>query len=415
MNSSRPPSAESPRPADAPGFDGSSPERGASGEPFGRTAVPAGRADTTLRVAIAGRRPVRRVVRAVRVVLALASVAGFAGWALTGHAAWTLYLAFGSLAVIALGGLTSWPLASYGGWSLRAERARVIGDWLQALTLALGCLGPMLALLAPDDETLVLVGGIGGVLGLTLGWFWPGAVWLVVASGAERRERPRLERYQRLAQRDEIADQVRREPGRFPPLPAPVVLRPEEAGPVTLTDDDHLGPDDFDDADEYAEWRAEDPRLTVRADRRSIVLTDDDGNSRTVPVGGRALTTPDPDAPGGPAASLVVLVAAGLDPGPTSPALDPASEAALRRLVGDVDRVALLDAAGRRLVDLPEQLWSLRDLARLAGGAGLPCVVHRVDEDVLDRAEGATPTRVVFDLLAAHHPAAPDLLDLTGV
>ncbi|MFG1923876.1 hypothetical protein [Cryptosporangium sp. NPDC048952] len=387
--------------------------------PFGRAAVPAGRPDTTLRVAIAGRRPVRRVVRAARVVLGLVAVAGFAAWPLTNHASWTLYAAFGSLAAIALGGLTSWPLASYGGWSLRAERARVIGDWLQAITLALGCLGPMVALLRPESSW-ALVGGVGGTLCLTLGWLWPATLGLVLAAD----ERPRLEQYERLAQRDEIRRQVEREPERFPVLPTPVVLRPEVTEPVTLKYDEDLGPDDFDDPVEYAEWLIEEPLLTVRADRRSIVLTDDDGNRRTLRVGGRAYSGPtagggsgsavtDGAGPGGPVASVVVLVAAGLTPGSPEPAFDGETEAGLKRLAGDVDRVALLDATGHRVVDLPELAWSLRELAQLAGAAGVPCVAYRVDEDVLDRAEGSTPTRVAFDLLAAHHPAAPDLLDLT--
>ncbi|WP_157018234.1 hypothetical protein [Cryptosporangium arvum] len=367
---------------------------------FGRSAVPAGRADTTLRIAIAGRRPVRRVVRAARVVLGLTSVVGFAAWPLTDHAPWTLYVAFGSLAAIALGGLTSWPLESYGGWGLRAERARVIGDWLQAVTLGLGCLGPMVALLDPDTSWAV-VGGVGGVVGLTLGWLWPPTVWLVLGSGAEARERPRLERYQRLAQRDEIRAQVEREPQRFPVLPPPVVLRPEVDEPVTLTYDEDLDPDEV----------AEAPLLTVRADRRSIVLSDDEGHRRTLTIGNR--TVPDLDGPGGPVASVVVLVAAGLSAPAAEPVFDAGTEAGLKRLVGDVDRVALLDAAGRRVADLPELAWSLRELARLAGAAGVPCVGYRVDEDVLDRAEGSTPTGVTFDLLAAHHPAAPDLLDLT--
>ncbi|WP_344646642.1 hypothetical protein [Cryptosporangium japonicum] len=346
------------------------------------------------------------MVRVARVVLGLTAVVGFAAWPLTDHAPWTLYVAFGSPAAIALGGLTSWPLESYGGWSLRSERARVIGDWLQAVTLALGCLGPMVALLNPESSWAV-VGGVGGVLGLTLGWLWPPTVGLVLGDD----ERPRLERYERLAQRDEIRAQVAREPQRFPALPTPVVLRPEVDEPVTLTYDENLGPDDFDDPIEYAEFLAEDPLLTVRADRRSIVLGDDGGNRRTLTIGTRAV--PDLDGPGGPVASMVVLVAAGLSTTTTEPVFDADTEAALKRLVGDVDRVALLDAAGRRVADLPELAWSLRALVRLAGAAGVPCVAYRVDEDVLDRAEGSTPTGVTFDLLAAHHPAAPDLLDLT--
>ena len=382
-------------------------------ELLGRTALPTGRIDTALRVAIDARRPVRRVVRVLRVVLALAAAAGFTLWAAAGNEAWTLYLTFGSLALIALGGLTSWPLASYGGWSTRSETARVIGDWLQALTLGVGSLAVMVSFLTPGAGTPGVVGGVVGVTCLCLGWLMPATAWMVIASGADRRERPVLERYERLARRDEIRREVERTPERFAPLPTPVVLRPEVSEPVTLTHDENLGPDDFDDAAEYAEWLAEDPLLTVRADTRSILLTDDDGNSRTLPVGGRALTTPDPDGPGGPVASLVVLVAAGTVPGPSEPSFDADTEAALRRLTGDVDRVALLDTAGRRVVDLPEQAWSLRELARLAGAAGVPCLAYRIDEDVLDRAEGLTGSGVSFDLLAAHHPAAPDLVDLT--
>ncbi|GAA3384257.1 hypothetical protein [Cryptosporangium minutisporangium] len=378
---------------------------------LGTSALPTGRRDTDLRVAITARRPIRRMVRVARVVLALVSAAGFAGWAATNEQ-WTIYVAFGALALIALGGLTSWPLASYGGWRTRSEVARVVGDWLQAVTLAAGCLGLLLGFVRTDVDTLVVVGGIGGVACLTLGWLMPATAWLLIAARAEKRERPLLERYQRLAQRDEIRAQVARTPERFPALPAPVVLRPEVGEPVTLVQlDDSMDPEDFDSPQEYADWTAE-PELTVYADSRQITLTDDLDRVRRLPVGGRALSTPDPDGPGGPVASVVVIVAAGLEAGPTEPSFDADTEAALRRLRGDVDRVALLDATGRRVADLPELPWSLRELARFAGAAGVPCLAYRVDEDVLDRADGRTPTGVNHDLLSAHHPAAPDVVDL---
>ncbi|SHM40749.1 hypothetical protein [Cryptosporangium aurantiacum] len=378
---------------------------------IGTAALPSGRSDTDLRVAIAGRRPIRRVVRVARVVLALVSAAAFAGWAVTNDE-WTIYVAFGALALIALGGLTSWPLASFGGWSTRSEAARVVGDWLQAVTLALGCLGLLVGFVRTDVDTLVVVGGVGGILCLTLGWLMPATAWLLIASRAQQRERPVLERYQRLAQRDEVQAQKTRTPERFPALPAPVLLRPQVDEPVTLVVlDDSMDPEDFDSPAEYAEWISE-PELTVRADPRRIEIIDEAGRQRTLLVGGRGLSTPDPDAPGGPVASMVVIVAAGLKPESDEPTFDADTEAALRRLVGDVDRVALVDAAGRRVVDLPDLAWTLRELVRLAGAAGIPCLAYRLDEDVIDRAEGRTPTGVDFGVLEVNYPAAPDLIDL---
>ncbi|MFI5957043.1 hypothetical protein [Cryptosporangium sp. NPDC051539] len=347
-------------------------------------------ADTALRAAIAARRPVRRVIRYARAVLSAASVCGFAAWAVTGHAPWSLTLGFGSLALIALGGLASWPLPSFGGWTLRAEVARVTGDWAQALVLALGCAGLLAASLS---ETYLLVGAVVGLFGVTLGWTLPSLAWALIGAPAADRERATLARYQRVAQTGEIARAV--STGNYPALPRPVVLQPDVDEPVSLThrEFDDCTPDDFDSARAYLHW-LENGDGHVLADRRAIVLTGADGRSA-------ALTT---------AAAVVVVVAAGLDL-PSTPVFDADTEARLRGLAGDVESACLLDAAGRRVADLPGDGWSVRELASLAGAAGIPCRVYRVDEDVLDRCDGVTPSGVGISFLSVHFPAAPDAVE----